>query len=100
MRLGILVTTNRNRDAVVGLTKAALAKGHQVSIFNMDEGTKLLGDGAFNTLCKTEGVDMSFCDHSAEGMNVSKEGVPKEIVCGSQFNNANMMHEADKIINL
>jgi len=100
MKLGILVTTDRHKDAVIGIARAAVAKGHEVIIFNMDAGTKLLGDADFSQLCKTKGVSMSFCDHSAHKENVSKEGLPEEIVCGSQFNNANMMHDADRVINL
>jgi predicted peroxiredoxin len=100
MKLGILVTTDKNKDHILGLTRAALSKGHNVAIFNMDDGTKLLGDEAFSSLCKTEGVSMSFCDHSAIGLGVSKEGLPGEIICGSQLNNATMMNEADKVINL
>jgi predicted peroxiredoxin len=100
MKLGILVTTDQNLDAVLGLAKAAVSKGHEVVIFNMDTGTKLLGDGSFRELCKTSGVTMSFCDHSAGLENVSKEGIPDDIVCGSQFNNATMTNESDKVINL
>ena len=100
MKLGILVTRDRHLDDVMGLTKAALAKGHEVIIFNMDAGTKLLGDPKFRELCKTSGVKMSFCDHSAQREAADKEGIPDEIVCGSQFNNAVMMHDADKVINL
>lgn len=100
MKLGILITTDRHVDHAVGLTKAALAKGHEVVLFNMDAGTKLLGNPAFTELCKASGVRMSFCDHSAHRENVSKEGIPEEVVCGSQFNNAVMMHDADKVINL
>jgi predicted peroxiredoxin len=100
MHLGILVTTNKNKEAVVGLAKAALSKGHKVTIFNMDDGTRLLGDEQFNSLCRTEGVAMSFCDHSALGLGISKEGIPADVVCGSQFDNANMLHEADRVINL
>ena len=100
MKLGILVTTDKHLDDVLGLTDAALAKGHEVIIFNMDEGTKLLGDSSFQSLCNKTGVSMSFCDHSAKGRNIATEGLPAEIVCGSQFNNANMMHDADRVINL
>ena len=100
MKLGILVTTDRHLDHVLGLAKAAVAKGHEVMMFNMDAGTRLLGNPDFRALCTTKGVSMSFCDHSAGHENVSKEGLPAEIVCGSQFNNANMMHDADKVINL
>lgn len=98
MKLGILVNTDKHLDDILGLTKSAVAKGHEVTIFNMDDGTKLLGDPAFQGLCGTQGVTMSFCDHSAKGLNVSTEGLPAEIVCGSQFDNANMNHECDKVI--
>ncbi|MDP2168536.1 MAG: DsrE family protein [Thermodesulfovibrionales bacterium] len=100
MKLGILITTDRHAADVVGLTKAAVSKGHEVIIFNMDAGTKLLGNASFTELCKTKGVTMAFCDHSAGKEGVSKEGIPAEMVCGSQFNNANMMHDADRVINL
>lgn len=43
---------------------------------------------------------MAYCDHSAKGLNVSTEGLPEAMVCGSQFNNANMMHDVDRVINL
>jgi predicted peroxiredoxin len=98
MKLGILVTTDKYLDAITGITKSAIAKGHTVLIFNMDEGTKLLTNPSFTALSKTQGVSMSFCDHSAKHVNVSTEGIPGEIACGSQFDNANMNHEADKVI--
>ena len=100
MKLGILVTTDRHLEDILGLTDAAISKGHEVIIFGMDDGTKLLEHESFNALCKREGVSMAYCDHSAKGLNVSTEGVPGDIVCGSQFNNANMMHDADRVINL
>lgn len=98
MKLGILVTTDKHLDDILGITKSALSKGHEVTVFNMDEGTKLLGNPAFHELCKTPGVSMSFCDHSAKRANIETEGIPSEIVCGSQFDNANMNHESDKVI--
>ncbi len=98
MKLGILVNTDKNLDAVNGIARAALAKGHEVFIFNMDTGTKLIHSPQFAELCKTKGVTASFCDHSAKHMGVSSEGLPAEIVCGSQYNNAVMQHEADRVI--
>ena len=98
MKLGILITTDKHRDDIVGITKAAVAKGHEVTIFNMDDGTKLLGDSAFQSLCSTKGVSMSFCDHSAKRAQIATEGIPGDIVCGSQFDNANMNHDSDKVI--
>jgi hypothetical protein len=98
MKLGIFVNTNRHLADVVGLVKAAIARGHQVILFNMDDGTKLLGAPEFKTLCGMPGVAMSFCDHSAKHMGVATEGLPQELVCGSQYNNAVMMHDADRVI--
>ncbi len=98
MKLGIFVNTDKNLAAVKGITKAALAKGHSVVLFNMDDGTKLVHTPEFAELCKTKGVSVSFCDHSAKHMGVSSEGLPAEMVCGSQYNNAVMMHESDRVI--
>jgi len=98
MKLGIFVNTDRHLTDVVGITRAASSKGHEVGIFVMDDGCRLLGTPEFSGLCLVSGVSMSFCDHSAKGMNVSTEGVPKQIACGSQYNNAVMVNESDRII--
>ena len=98
MKLGIYVNTNRHLAHVVGLVKAAIAKGHEVILFDMDDGTKLLGTPEFKSLCTTQGVSMSFCDHSAKDLGVATEGLPQELICGSQYNNAMMMHDADRVI--
>lgn len=98
MKLGILVNTDRHAEDVVGLTKSAITKGHEVIIFMMDTGVKLLSNPAITGLCSNPGVQMSFCDHSTGKVGVSKEGVPDKIVCGSQFDNANMNHDADRVI--
>ncbi len=98
MKLGILINTDRHLNDVLGLTKAALAKGHEVIIFNMDEGTKLLAEPLFRELCSLNGVTMSFCSHNAKARDVSIHGLPDEIVCGSQYNNALMVTEADRVV--
>lgn len=98
MKLGILVNTDRHPGAVAGIARAAAAMGHEVIIFTMDEGTKLFGDPAYAGLCEVEGIRMSFCSHNAEKLGVGTEGLPGAIVCGSQYDNASMNHEADKVI--
>lgn len=98
MKLGIFVNTDKNLDAVQGIAKAAVAKGHTVTLFNMDDGTKVVHSPVFAELAKTAGISISFCDHSAKHMGVTAEGLPKTIVCGSQYNNAVMLHEADRVI--
>jgi predicted peroxiredoxin len=98
MKLGIFVNTNKNLEAVEGITKAALAKGHEVILFNMDEGTKLVRTPVIAALSKTKGVTVSFCEHSATHLGVASDGLPPEIVVGSQYNNAAMQHDADRVI--
>ena len=100
MKLGILVTTDKHLDDVIGIVSSAVAKGNEVEIFSMDSGGKLLEKSEFTDLSSKSGVSMAYCDHSAKGLGVNTDGVPDAIVRGSQFNNANMMHDMDKVINL
>lgn len=98
MKLGLFVNTNGQLDAVTGITRAALSKGHTVSIFAMDDGTRLLSDPAFTGLSQLAGVTMAFCDHSAQHLGTRPEGLPKEVTVGSQYDNATMNHEVDRLI--
>ncbi len=98
MKLGILVNTDRHAKDLIGLTKAALSKGHEVIVFFMDAGVKLLKDKSVKNLCKNSGINMSFCDYTTQKNGISKEGICDKIICGSQYNNATMNHEADRVI--
>ena len=98
MKLGILVNTANYLDQLSGLTRAAVSQGHQVIIFVMDEGTKLLPEPAFVELSGLQGVEASFCDHSAKELGVDTSSVPDRIIAGSQYNNASMNHQADKVL--
>ena len=100
MILGLLITTENHLDHIVGLAKSASAKGHEVILFCMDKGTKLIEKSEFTNLCKVNNVLISLCRHSAEKNGVNTDNLSKDIVCGSQFNNAMMNHEADKVIML
>lgn len=98
MKLGILLNTARHLDDVVGISRAALAKNHQVIIFAMDEGARLLENQVMTTLAGLEGVSVSVCKHSAEMNGVKTEDLSRNIVCGSQLQNAMMNHNADRVI--
>jgi hypothetical protein len=41
---------------------------------------------------------MGLCQHSADALGVSIEGLPPEIRCGSQLQNAMMAHGADRVV--
>ena len=98
MKLGMLINTAKHLDDVLGICRAALARNHQVIIFAMDEGTRLLENEAFISLAELEGVSMSLCDHSAKMFGARTEGLPPKIVCASQLNNAMMNHNADRVV--
>ncbi len=91
-KLGILVNTDKYREDVIGVIKAAKAAGHEVTIFMMDDGTLLGSDIASE--CGGD-AEMAYCDHSAEPLGIKEiAGATK----GSQYQNAVMMHEADKVV--
>jgi predicted peroxiredoxin len=98
MKLGILVNTDKHLEHALGLARAAIAKNHDVIIFIMDEGTRLLENDSFVALAKLPAVSMSLCEHSAKGFGIKTEDLPKNINCASQFNNAMMNHGADRVI--
>lgn len=98
MKLGILVNTDRHLEHIVGITRAASEKGHEVVIFSMDDGTHLLQNPTFTDLGELDRVSMSLCRHSAEAHNIELDDIPGAITRGSQFENAVMSHEADRII--
>ena len=98
MKLGILINTDKALEDVVGITKEALSRGHEVTLFAMDTGTRFLQEKDYSDLCSLEGVRMSFCAHSAEKENVQTGSVPAAITHGSQFDNAVMNNESDVVI--
>lgn len=97
-RLGILVNTDRHVKHVLGFTRAASAKGHEVIVFVMDEGTRLLQDASLVGVAGLPGVTVSLCDHSAKRHGVNTEALPEAVVRGSQLNNAMMNHQAERVI--
>ena len=98
MKLGILVNTDRHLEHIVGVVKAATANAHEVIIFAMDEGTRLLENDLFVGLCGVNGVSISVCEHSTKMYGIKTADLPQDITFGSQFNNAMMVHEADRVV--
>ena len=98
MKLGIHIKTDRHLEQVMGIVNAAVLKGHEVMIFTMAGGERLLENPKYSGLCKNPKVKMSYCDHDATHMGIKKDMIPAEIACGSQYNNAVIVSEADRVI--
>lgn len=97
-KLGLLVNSDRHLNHLIGISRAALARGHEVLVFVMDAGTHLLPDPALQQLAASQGVTLSLCDHSAKRIGVDIGALPPEVVRGSQLNNAMLNHQADRVI--
>jgi peroxiredoxin family protein len=64
--LGIFVTSTQNMKHVMGVTKAATAKGSKVKVFFTWKGTLLAKDPQFPELCKI--AEVSICADSYKKM--------------------------------
>lgn len=99
MNIGILVTKEQYKRHLIGITKAALKRGHRVSIFLMDSGVRLVKEQEVTALKALSGVmTFALCDMNLKRAGLSEMDVPDGITCGSQYNNAVMNHESDRVI--
>lgn len=98
MTLGILVTTDKFREEIIGISKTAIRKGHRVIIFFMDEGCNLMMDKSIISLKDIHNITMSICDYNRKKMGILDKDIPKDIICGSQYDNALMNRESDRVI--
>lgn len=73
--LGIFVTNPDNWRHVMGITKAAKAKGAQVKVFFTWAGTKNAKNPDFPALCELAD-DVSICADSYQKMGFNREDIP------------------------
>lgn len=74
--LGIFVTSPKNLDHVIGITKAAKAKGSAVKIFFTWKATSLSKDPKFPGLCELAD-DVSICVDSYQKQGFAVDDVPE-----------------------
>lgn len=98
VKLGIMATRDSFKKQLIGIVRAASLRGHEVIVFLTDDGVSLCTDSEFQQLISLPGVSMSLCDHSAKLRAVSESSVPAGITAGSQYQNAVMNQDADKVI--
>ncbi len=94
-KVGIFVNTDKHLEHILGICSAAVAKDIRVSIFVMDDGVFLTRNPRFLELVK-KGVEISLCDHVYREKGL--EGRVEGIVHGSQYENAAMAHESDRLL--
>jgi len=94
--LGLLITKYENLDHIAGVVKAARRAGHPVQIFMTDDGVKFTRDPKFLELLKVDGVAITVCDHSCEKLCIPEKTAG--ISYGSQYNNAGMLHDSERLL--
>lgn len=75
--LGIFVTSPQNMRHVMGITKAATAKGSKVKVFFSWKGTHLAKTPEFPELCKI--AEVSICADSYAKVGYDKSDIPTGI---------------------
>lgn len=95
--LGIFVTNPNNMRHVMGITKAAKAKGSKVKVFFTWKGTLLTKDPAFPALCSLAD-DVSICADSYKKMGYAVEDVPEGLTAkqmGTQAQHGAIIEDYD-----
>lgn len=98
MHLGIMATRGNFKKQLLGIVKSASSRGHEVTVFLTDDGVSLCLDREFQQAIGLPGVAISLCDHSAKLRDILETSVPAGITAGSQYQNAVMNQDADKVI--
>jgi hypothetical protein len=95
VKLGILITDHRYKDFIAPVLKAAIDRGDQVQVFIMDDGCLLADAPDLKEVFSHVRLSAVICD-----LNRMQRGIeaPLEVSMGSQYDNAKMMHESDKVL--
>jgi len=72
--IGIFVTSPQNIRHILGITKAAVAKGGKVKVFFTWTSTHLTKCPGFKDLCDMANVDVSICADSYKKMGYDVAG--------------------------
>lgn len=95
-QLGILVTKHKDLGHIAGIVQAARKAGHPVRIFLNDEGVRFSRAPGFLELLDLGGVEVAVCDHFREKLGIEQK--TEGITYGSQYDNAVMLHECERML--
>jgi predicted peroxiredoxin len=96
MYLGIVATNAANEDHVLGLARAAIARGWQCRCFLTDTGVKLLHSMPLLELARAGKLRVDVCEHSWQ--HYSGGAAPDGVTMTGQIKNAELANECDKVI--
>lgn len=101
MRFGLVVTTEEFGHHVSGLLEAAIDRGWTCRCFLTDRGVRLLKYQPFKDLACAKQLKVNVCEHSWEMFGwetLQQDSGTEQIQMGSQYQNAELVHECDKVL--
>jgi peroxiredoxin family protein len=99
--LGIFVTNPDNMQHIMGIAKAAKAKGSDIKVFFTWYGTKLTKDPQFSELCQM--ADVSICLDSYRKMGYDQDDIPEGLTAekmATQTQHGIIIEDYDSYISL
>ena len=96
MLLGIVASNESAEEHLVGLARAACARGWRCRCFLTDLGVRLLRSAPLLELANSGALNLSLCEHSWELFGSGQ--APSGAVMASQYQNAELAHLCDKVI--
>lgn len=101
MHLGLVVTDEAYLPQVNGLIDAAHARGWMVECFLTDTGVGLLASAEFTRRAAARPNSVSVCEHSIEHHAAGRftaAHVADYVVIGGQYQDAELVRRADKVL--
>jgi hypothetical protein len=96
MRIGIVASHESSGPQLEGLAAAAAARGWPCRCFLTDSGVKLAASPRLQGLAKSGAVRLDVCEHSWH--HFGQGGAPEGATLGSQFQNAELVRECDRVV--
>ena len=96
MQLGIVATRDQFGTHVIGLASAAATRGWSCRCFLTDRGVLLIRSAPLLALARSGQIRIDVCEHSWE--RYGDGSPPGGVTMGSQYQNAELAHQCDKVI--
>ncbi len=96
MRLGVTITSDRFGSYATGLLAAASARGWECRCFLTHTGTRVLRYKPFCDLVESGRVSTTVCELSWERFEGG--ALPPSVIMGGQYQNAELVHQCDKVV--
>jgi len=101
MILGVVVTDFNQAKNAINVMREALNRKWTVNCFLTDDGVCMIEGPDFLDMAKNEDTHFSFiCEHSVERFckDVNLEELAKFVVIGGQYQNAELVHNSDRVL--